>query len=431
MEVQMAAQGARSAGRATPPHHHSGGGDGKHVPGYLRPPAGSCHHVCKYGGAHAFEDKETPPTAAKKKPGHTKPRKQPSPAAAALSHSHESQSGRVMGKVRSVFRRRVGDSTRAADKAAARNVKGSKGGGGESVEWKDIVAYDTSTVPAHGSSPQPGKISAPTAGSGDAKKKDVSKGRNKSHDKATKVTGQVDGVQTHDETLDKKIAKPPKKMGIDQELLLHGYQILSPSLLQSRASLLRDLEQEMVHEEAASTKDQGKATPTYSLDEEEECIAAAAETSRAIPAHRRVKSMSISSRSVRYPFIRQSSKNSSAGTFKLRSRSTKAPMTPPPEEETTKKPARLRSRRGSEDASSGSATGRGIQLRIRSLRRRGVGGGLRRCGDRVRRAGGGAEASEDAGEEEEPEAVQWRDRGDGQQARQDEEEQGEGPCGGI
>ncbi|CAL4892042.1 unnamed protein product [Urochloa decumbens] len=352
MEVQMAAQGARSAGRATPPHHHSGGGDGKHVPGYLRPPAGSCHHVCKYGGAHAFEDKETPPTAAKKKPGHTKPRKQPSPAAAALSHSHESQSGRVMGKVRSVFRRRVGDSTRAADKAAARNVKGSKGGGGESVEWKDIVAYDNDTTMA-------------------TKKKD----KNKSRDEATKIiTGQVDGVQTQDETLDKKSAKPPQKMGIDQELLLHGYQILSPSLLQSRASLLRDLEQEMVHEEAASTK-QGKPTPTYSLEEEEYIAAAAAETSRAIPAHRRVKSMSISSRSVRYPFIRQASKNSSAGTFKLRSRSTKVPMAPPPEEETTKKPARLRSRRGSEDASSGSATGRGIQLRIRSLRRRGVGGG--------------------------------------------------------
>ncbi|CAL4899079.1 unnamed protein product [Urochloa decumbens] len=359
MEVQMAAQAAKSTGHATPPHHHAGG---KAVPGYLRPPAGSCHHVCKYGGTHAFEDKETP-TAAKKKPGQSsKPRKQPAAAPAA-----ESQSGRVMGKVRSVFRRRVGDSSRAADKAA----KGNKGGrgGGESVEWKDIVAYDTTTV------------TTPVIGSGDAKKKDVVvKGNTKSHDKPSK------GVQAQDETLDKKSAKPPKgkkpttsllvteKMAIDPELLLHGYQVLSPSLIQSRATLLRDLEEEMVHE-AIITKEE---KPKYTLDEEEEYIAAAAAgTSRPIPAHRRAKSMSmsISSRSVRYPFIRQARKNSSGGTFKLRSRSTKAPMAPPPEEETAKKPARLRSRRGSEDASSGSATGRGIQLRIRSLRRRGVGGG--------------------------------------------------------
>ncbi|CAL4906436.1 unnamed protein product [Urochloa decumbens] len=367
MEVQMAAQVAKPTGRATPPHHHAAAG-GKPVPGYLRPPAGSCHHVCKYGGAHAFEDKETP-TVGKKKPGHSsKPRKQQQPAAAAApapAPAPESQSGRVMGKVRSVFRRRVGDSSREADKAA----KGNKGGGGgvESVEWKDIVTYDTTTV------------TTPVIGSGDAKKKDVVvKGNTKSHDKPSK------GVQAQDETLDKKSAKPPKgkkpttsllvteKMAIDPELLLHGYQVLSPSLIQSRATLLRDLEEEMVHE-AIITKEE---KPKYTLDEEEEYIAAAAaETSRPIPAHRRAKSMSISSRSVRYPFIRQASKNSSAGAFKLRSRSTKAPMAPPPEEETTKKPARLRSRRGSEDASSGSATGRGIQLRIRSLRRRGVGGG--------------------------------------------------------
>lgn len=358
----MAAQAAKSAGRSTPPHHHGGGA--KPVPGYLRPSAGSCHHVCKYGGTHAFEDKE----ATKNKKPHPKARKQPAAAAPAESQS------RVMGKVRSVFRRRVGDSSRAAEKAAAAG-KGSKGGG-DSVEWKDIVAYDT-TVPPHGSSPQqPGKVSAPIIGSGEAEKEDVVKG-NKSHEKTKIVTGQVgDGVGAQGETLDKKSAKPPKgkkpmaallveKMSIDQELL-QGYQILSPSLIQSRASLLRDLEKEMVHE-ATNAKE---VKPMYSLDEEEE-YAAAAEASRPIPAHRRVKSMSmsISSRSVRYPFARQASKNSSAGTFKLRSRSTKAPIAPPEEE---KKPARLRSRRG-EDPSSGS-TGRSIQLRIRSLRRRGVGG---------------------------------------------------------
>ena len=75
-----------------------------------------------------------------------------------------------------------------------------------------------------------------------------------------------------------------------------------------------------------------------------------------------------SSRSALHPFARQASKNSS-GAFRLRSsRSTRAPAVAAEEE----KPARLRSRRG-EDASSGSAS-RGIQLRIRSLRRRGVGG---------------------------------------------------------
>ncbi|RLN28077.1 uncharacterized protein C2845_PM05G16810 [Panicum miliaceum] len=366
MEVQMAAQAAKSMGRSTPPHHHGGGGGAKAkpVPGYLRPPAGSCHHVCKYGGTHAFEEKE-----ATKKP-HPKPRKQkqqPPPPAAAESQS------RVMVKMRSVFRRRVGDSSRAAAEkvpAAAGKAKGA----GESVEWKDIVAYDT-TVPTRGSSPQPDKVPTPVAGSGDAKKKDATTKGKKSHGKASKITGQVDATQ--DETLDKKSAKPPKgkkpmaallvdKMAIDQDLL-HGYQTLSPSLMQSRASLLRDLEQEIVRDGAANAREE---RAPCSLDEEE-LAAAAAEASRPIPAHRRVKSMGIgsSSRSARHPFARQASKNSSSGVFKLRSsRSTRAPTLPAEEE----KPARLRSRRG-EDASSGSA-GRGIQLRIRSLRRRGVGG---------------------------------------------------------
>jgi len=366
----MAAPVAKSVGRSMPPRHHGGA---KPVPGYLRPAAGSCHHVCKYGGTHAFEDKE-----ATKKP-HRK--KQPPAAPAATP---ESQS-RVMVKVRSVFRRRVGDSSRAAaEKAAAASTGKAKDGAGESVEWKDIVAYDTTVpLPPHGSSPQPDdKVSAPVTGSGDAgKKKDAAatKGK-KSHGKASKITGQVDAAETtQHETLDKKSAKPPKgkkkpmaallvdeKMAIDQELL-HGYQALSPSLMQSRASLLRDLEQEMVRDEAANAG-QAPRVPC-SLDEEEYAATAAAETSRPIPAHRRVKSMGIgSSRSALHPFARQASKNSS-GAFKLRSsRSTRAPAVAAEEE----KPARLRSRRG-EDASSGSASS-GIQLRIRSLRWRGVGG---------------------------------------------------------
>jgi len=337
----MAAQVAKPMpmGRSTPPRHHGGAGGGaKPVPGYLRPAAGSCHHVCKYGGTHAFEDKE-----ATKKP-HRKKQPPAAPAAALESQS------RVMVKVRSVFRRRVGDSSRAAvEKATA--------------------------------------AAAGKAGSGDAgKKKDATAKGKKSHGKASKTTGQVDAARqtTQDETLDKKSTKPPKgknkkpmaallvddKKGIDQELL-HGYQTLSPSLMQSRASLLRDLEQEMVHGEAANAGRAPRAP--CSLDEEElaAAAAAAAETSRAIPAHRRVKSMGISSssRSARHPFARQASKTSSSGTFKLRSsRSTRTPVMSAEEE----KPAGPRSRRG-EDASSGSA-GRGIQLRIRSLRRRGVGG---------------------------------------------------------
>ena len=197
----MAAPIAKSVGRSMPPRHHGGA---KPVPGYLRPAAGSCHHVCKYGGTHAFEDKE-----ATKKP-HRKKQPPPAPAAAPESQS------RVMVKVRSVFRRRVGDSSRAAaEKAAAASTGKAKDGAGESVEWKDIVAYDTTIpVPPHGSSPQPDdKVSAPVAGSGDAgKKKDAAatKGK-KSHGKARKITGQVDAAETtQHETLDKKSAKPPK-----------------------------------------------------------------------------------------------------------------------------------------------------------------------------------------------------------------------------
>ncbi|KAF8646350.1 hypothetical protein HU200_065928 [Digitaria exilis] len=358
MELQMAPQVTKSMGLSTPPHHHGSGVSP--VPGYLRPPAG--HHDDE------FEDKEMM-TTTKKKP-HSKPRKQ-QPA--------ESQS-RVMVKVRSVFRRHVGDSSRA-DKAAAVTYAGeAKGGGGTvDVEWKDIVAYDTATAPLpdvpHGSSPHPDKISttiAGLAGSGDAKKKkeDVKKEK-KPHDQAT-ITDGVETEATQDESLEKKtntdgttesiklpnittqtslqsVRKPPfqpvggvvwilgkkkkkkptsllvgKMVTMDQEVL-HGYEILSPSIMQSHTTLLHDLEGEMAH-----SAERGKQP--CSLDEEEYAAVVAAETSRPIPAHRRVKSMSINSRSVWYPITRQASKNS-AVTFKPRSRSTRALITPPEEEE--------------------------------------------------------------------------------------------------
>ncbi|KAJ1265487.1 hypothetical protein BS78_08G079700 [Paspalum vaginatum] len=381
MEVQMAAaQGARrSAGRSAPPSpdhlaHHSGGANAKPVPGYLRPSPGSCHHVCKYGGAHAFRE-EKEPRRAQPPP---RPRRAPSAA--------ESQQSRVLlGKVRSVFRRRAGDSSGRADqkgpKAAA--AAGTAKGGGN-VEWKDIVvvAYGRVPVPRHGSSPE--QQDKATGGSGDAKKKDPVKGRRKkaaSDDKA-KITGeQVNGAQAQNEpveksagTVDAKSVKPPPKgkkpsallvekmAAVDQETLHGSYQTLSPSLVQSRADLLRELDKEMAHE-AAATVEQERTT--YALDQED--YAAAAESSRPVPAHRRAKSMMGvgGSRSVRFPFARQASKSSGA-SFKVRSRSTRAPE----EERPAKAVARVRSRRG-EDPSGG----RGIQLRIRSLRRRGIGGG--------------------------------------------------------
>ncbi|XP_062203197.1 uncharacterized protein LOC133905438 [Phragmites australis] len=361
MEVQMAIpnKGAKSIGASTAPHRSSG--DAKAVPNYLRPSTGSCHHVCKYGGTHTFEEKE----AHKAQP---RPRKQP---------PVPDNQNKILVKVRSVFRRRVGDSSRAekAEKAAFRKQKEV-----ESVEWKDIVAYDT--APAHGSSPQPHQTLAQITGSSDVKKKDAMKGK-KSYDRA-KITEQVKvSTEPHganraaspprkNTSTDTKSVKPPKgkkptallveKKAVDQEIL-HGYRTLSPSLIQSRASLLRDLEKEMARE-ATDVKEE---RTTYSLDQEE-YAAAAAESSRPIPAHRRVKSMSISSRSVRFPFARQASKNSA--TFKLRSKSSKGPILPSEEE----KPARLKSRRGAVTGEDHGSTGRGIQLRIRSLRRRGVGG---------------------------------------------------------
>lgn len=377
----MAAQGPKPTGRGSTPSdsHHGGGAIAKPVPGYLRPSAGSCHHVCKYGGTHTFEDHKEAHRAQPRPP-----RKQPPAPAPSLAESHSHS--RVLVKVRSVFRRRVVDSATATQKpskaAAAGKAKAAKGA--ESVEWKDIVAYDTVPLPPHGSSPgsQLDKTSAHqvTGSGGDAKKKDVmKKGKKSSGSSKAKVHEQVDGVESpHNEPLDtntdsNKSVKPPKAKNkpaallVEDQETLQGYQILPPSLVQSRANLLRDLEKEMMVEEPAHVKEEW-TTVTYSLNPEE--YAAAAESSRPIPAHRRVQSMSMSSsssRSVRYPFTRQASKNSVA--FKLRSRSTRAPAVLPQEEE---KPARLRSRRG-EDPSSAS-TGRGIHLRIRSLRRRGVGG---------------------------------------------------------
>ncbi|KAF8661103.1 hypothetical protein HU200_057209 [Digitaria exilis] len=354
MELQMAPQVAKSTRdtHTTPPHHHHHlGGGARPVPGYLRPSTStaSCHHVCKYGGTHEFEENNNDPKKKKKKQLHPKPRKPPPPQQPASSA--ESQSSRVMVKVRSVFRRRVGDSSTTTNKTSAAAGKE----GGETVgvvEWKDIVVDDTTTtVPKPNTADVTKSITKPP------------KGKKKKMTKTNKPTS---------------LLVEEMAAAMDQEALQHGYEVLSPSVMQG-------LEEEMaaVHGGAAAAiaeEEQAESAkpppPPCSLNEEEYAAVAAAETKRPIvPAHRRAKSMSISSRSVRFPsnpIARQASKNSSV-TFKLRSRSTKAPIAPPEGEEKPATMARMRSRRGGEDGSSGSI--RGIQLRIRSLRRRGLGGG--------------------------------------------------------
>lgn len=153
-------------------------GDAKAVPNYLRPSTGSCHHACKYGGQHTFEEKEAP----KAQP---KPRKQPPVL--------DDQKRRLI-KVRSVSRRRVGDFSKP-DKANRPVV--------ETVEWKDIVAYDAVPLPAVGSSSQPDKIYAKLPNSSDGKKRDVMKGKKP----FAKITEQEIVVKKQTESLNKKLVK--------------------------------------------------------------------------------------------------------------------------------------------------------------------------------------------------------------------------------
>ncbi|CAM0949799.1 unnamed protein product [Alopecurus aequalis] len=315
----------------------------KIIPNYLRPSTGSCHDACKHGGHHAFEKKE----AAKAKP---KPRKQPS--------APDEQIKRRLVKVRSVSRRRVGD----LSKPAKDIVKS----GGETVEWKDIMAYDAVPVPPDGK-----------------KKSDAMKGKKP----FARATEQEIGVKKQAESLDKKQTEPlNKKLAKTVRSTLtrkasknpqatDGATKTSPTdkfmtgkstkTLKAKKTTTMPVEKKVVvppetsHDDATASVKQGKTS--YPHDQEEH----AAEPSRPIPAHRRAKSMSISSRSVRFPFIRQASKNSA--TFKLRSKSGKGPILPSEEEE---KPTRLRFRKG---RAAGEESSSGFQLRIRSLRRRGSG----------------------------------------------------------
>lgn len=316
----------------------------KSIPNYLRPSTGSCHDACKHGGHHEFEEKE----AAKSKP---RPRKQ-QPSAP------DEQIKRRLVKVRSVSRRRVGDlSKRAKDTVEA---------GGEAVEWKDIVAYDAAPAAADGK-----------------KKSDAMKGKKP----FARATEQEIGVKKQTESLDKKQTESlNKKLANTVRSTLTRKTSTNPQAAKletktspadknmtgkskktqkTKKTTTMAVEkkivvlQETAQGDATASVKQGKTFyPPYQEDH-------AAESSRPIPVHRRAKSMSISSRSVRFPFIRQASKNSA--TFKLRSKSGKGPILPSEEEE---KPARLRFRKG---RAAGEESSSGIQLRIRSLRRRGSG----------------------------------------------------------
>lgn len=338
----MTGKGAKSVATGTTPPQRNGA-DTKAVPNYLRPSTGSCHNACKYGGHHAFEEKEVP----KDQP---RPRKQPS--------ASDDQKRRLV-KVRSVSRRRVGDfgKTGKADRLV-----------GETVEWKDIVAYDAVEVlplPANGP---------------DGRKSDVMKGKKP----FAKTTGQEIVAKKPTESLNKKLVKTVRSKltgkastssqaiggakdassSDNKKMIDKSTKSVKP--LKTKKSTTLPIEKKVVSQEVvqgdATTGDKQGET-IYPPDQEEH--AAVSESGKPIPVHRRAKSMSISSRSVRFPFIRQASKN--AATFKLRSKSSKAPVLADEDE----KPTRLRFRKGR--AAAGEEPSSGIQLRIRSLRRRGSG----------------------------------------------------------
>lgn len=324
----------------------TGKGGPKPVPNYLRPSTGSCHNACKHGGHHAFEEKRAPRAQPK-------PRKKQQPSA---SDDHK---GRRLVKVRSVSRRRVGDFSKP-DKADT-----PAGGSENVVEWKDIVAYDAAPAPV----PAPAPADGPSQQQPDGKKKkrDVMKGETP----FAKTTHPETPVKKQTESLNKRLAKTVRstltgkasikkpQAAADKEAGKRAQSVKPPKAMKSATLPVEN--KEIVQGDATTDVKQGGRS-LYTPDQEER--AAIAESSRPIPAHRRAKSMSISSRSVRFPFTRQPSKNSA--TFKLRSRSSKAPILPFEQE----KPTQLRFRKG---RAAGEESSGGIQLRARSLQRRGSG----------------------------------------------------------
>lgn len=326
----------------------TGKGGPKPVPNYLRPSTGSCHNACKHGGHHAFEEKQAPRAQPK-------PRKKQQPSASASDDQK-----RKLVKVRSVSRRRVGDFSKP-DKADT-----PAGGSENVVEWKDIVAYDAAPAPV----PAPADGPSQQQPDGKKKKRDV----RKDETPFAKTTHPETPVKKQTESLNKRLAKTvrstltgkasikkPQAAADKKEAGKRAQSVKPPKATKSATLPVEN--KEIVQGNATTDVKQGGKS-LYTPDQEER--AAIAESSRPIqaPAHRRAKSMSISSRSVRFPFTRQPSKNSA--TFKLRSKSSKAPILPTEQE----KPTRLRFRKG---RAAGEESSGGIQLRARSLRRRGSG----------------------------------------------------------
>jgi hypothetical protein len=257
---------------------------------------------------------------------------------------------------------------------------------GETVEWKDIVAYDAVPAPADGKRKDAMKGEKSFANTTElevgVKKQTESVEKKQSESLNKKQTESLNKklAQTVRSTLTGKTSSKPQAADRATKTPPSGKNMAGKSTKAPKTKKTTALPvekevvvlQETAQGDATASAKQGKRT-FYPHDQEEH-TAAIAESSRPIPAHRRAKSMSISSRSVRFPFVRQPSKNSAA-TFKLRSNSSKAPTLPSEEG----KPTRLRFRKG---RAAGEESSSGIQLRIRSLRRRGSGvsGGAARTG---------------------------------------------------
>uniref|UniRef100_A0A0E0MMS0 Calmodulin-binding domain-containing protein n=1 Tax=Oryza punctata TaxID=4537 RepID=A0A0E0MMS0_ORYPU len=372
---------------------------------YHRPSAGSCHHACKYGGAHAFQERE--------------PRQAP---------AQPRQPATAMAKLRSASsRRRVGDLTKpvkAGKKAAVTAVDemGKKDAAGE-VVWKDIVAYE--------SSPPPPEKTAIAAGGGDAKKKkdvSVTKGKKKSIKSSPDGKSKIVAESTDDDVIsaasDKpdgsvKKKKPIKSVGLKltgkpppSPELKAGEKATPPShknkkkMTTTRTNSLKppkpkknlvEIGQEISHQDSSPPP-----PPSSSSSSSSSAAAAANDVKEEKPhnppckeekfgmappptAHRRAKSMSITggTKSVRFPFTRQASRTSTTAFKVIRSKSSRAAVTAPPDSAPAATATTTRFRFFRRADAGGSSGGTGLHLRMRSLRRRGSigsGGGTAAAG---------------------------------------------------
>lgn len=395
---EIAGGAGSSEGRRRP--RHRGEAKASAVPAcYHRPSAGSCHHACKYGGAHAFEERESRrPAAAQPRPRKTPP---PPPLAAATA----------MAKLRSASsRRRVGDLTKpvkAGKKAAATAVDdtGKKGDAGV-VVWKDIVAYE--------STPLPPEKTTIAAGGGDArKKKDVSVTKGKKPIKSSPHGKSKIVAESTDDVIDGSSSKKKLVKSVGSKLtgksppspeLKAGEKSTPPSSHKSKKKMtttrtnslkppkpkrnLVEISQQISHQDPSSSSSSAandiKEEKPHNPPCQEEKKSGMAPPQ---PSHRRARSMSItgSAKSVRFPFTRQASRSTTTTTttaFKvIRSRSSRAAATAAPPEDA---PATTRLRffrRGDAGGSSGGGGGgSGFHLRMRSLRRRGSIGGTAAAG---------------------------------------------------